>query len=482
MRTFGARVVKSALVVGAGLAGLGAALELARAGLAVDVFEAADRPGGRAQALVSPDGRFRFDMGPTIVTMTDVLRRALGDDAFARLGLRRLEPGYRVLWPDGGHLDMHSDIALWLDEIRRFTPDRAADALHYLARMQEHLAVSRARILETPCAPSDVARLLLRPGKLRPWALRGLRSTAERSFRHPRLVQAATFQTLYLGLTPSRAPAAYGLLMSSEVVDGIWYAPGGTAAIVAALVGECERHGVAFHYGAPVSQVIVNAGRAQGAVAAGRMRRADAVVVAADREPAARDLLGASGARRTVRYGHSALVYYFGLAAQPALPHHTVLLPDDPWRAYAMLDAGAVPDEPLIYLCNPAVNDPSATPGAVSALVPVPNRRVLAELDADAIAARVLERLRRHDPAFGNPVLFRAERGPKELERDLGLEAGAAFGPAHDLLQMGPLRPSIAYGGARNLAFAGSGTRPGSGVPMVLISGRLAAAHVLGAA
>ncbi len=76
-------------------------------------------------------------------------------------------------------------------------------------------------------------------------------------------------------------------------------------------------------------------------------------------------------------------------------------------------------------------------------------------------------------------IVFRARRGPKEFESELGLAHGAAFGPSHALTQMGPLRPPIAFSGAKNVAFAGSGTRPGSGVPLVLMSGRLAAERTL---
>ncbi|MDQ2871895.1 MAG: phytoene desaturase family protein [Candidatus Eremiobacteraeota bacterium] len=470
--------MESAIVAGAGIAGLAAALELARAGVRVTVFEATDRPGGRAAQLVSPDGRFRFDMGPTILTMVDVLRRALGADAFERLQLRRLEPGYRIVWPDGQTFDMHSDIALWLQEVSRYRSAGAASALDYLAKMHGQLNESRAKILENPWTATGFSALFS-PGKLRPWVIGNLRNVARRHFRDPRLVEAATFQTLYLGLSPHRAPAIYGLLMASEVVDGIWYAPGGTATIVAALVAECVRQGVRFQYNAPVTCINVAEGRAHSVSVRDDVHQAEAVIVAADREPAARALLGEKPPRRRLRYGHSAIVFYFGFDGPVDLPHHTVFLPNDPWRAYAELERGRVSQEVLVYACNPAVDDATATPGAVTALVPVPNRLALRDVDEAAIRDAVITRLERHCGPLANRLVYQSVRGPKEFETQLGLAHGAAFGPDHRLNQMGPLRPSIAFRGARNVAFAGSGTRPGSGVPMVLISGRLAAEHVL---
>ncbi|MDQ2909101.1 MAG: FAD-dependent oxidoreductase, partial [Candidatus Eremiobacteraeota bacterium] len=400
--------MKSAIVVGAGFAGLAAALELARAGVAVTVFEAADRAGGRAQELISPDGRFRFDMGPTVIVMIDALRGALGDAAFEELRLRRLEPGYRVLWPDGSRFDMHSDVALWLGELARYQGVTGAPrALDYLARVHEAHVESRRRILEVDLGPVAAARLLLRPGKLRPWALGNLRRFTECHFRHPRVIEALTFQTLYLGMSPLRSPAIYALLAAEEIVGGVWYAPGGTAAIVATLVRACERLGVRFLYDTPVTRVDVRSAKEANVVANERVHRADAVIVTADREPAlglfgrpskrTRPRHGWASKRARPRYGHSAIVYYLGVTGDVNLPHHSVHLPDDPWKSYAELDAGRVPVEPLVYVSNAARSEPhrSTQSSALAVLAPVPNRLALPTFDEEALYARVLQTIER---------------------------------------------------------------------------------------
>lgn len=468
--------MKSAIVVGSGFAGLSAALELARAGVAVTVCEAADRPGGRAQLHESPDGRFRFDMGPTIITMRDTLARTLGKDAMRELELRRLEPGYRVAWSDGESFDMHSDVALWLAEVTRLGGG-AADALKFLSDGYEMLDGAMAAILENPWTGSSWTRLFTSKPRLKPWAMGSLKAMAARAFSHPKLVEAMTFQTLYLGMTPNRAPAAYSLLAAQEIVDGIWYARGGAAAIVASLARRCEAHGVTFRYATRVTNVVRYGKRARGVETTSGTFAADAVVLACDRDPALRTLLQRP-AKRAVRYGHSALVYYLGFSNPLALPHHTVLLPSDTERLYADLDAGRVPSSLALYACNPFASDDTATPGALTVLVPIPNLgRVQA--DHDAIFVQVLEALETRFGVRANDVRYRYERGPKQFETELGVAFGAAFGPSHDLLQMGPFRPSIDCPGLRNVAFAGSGTRPGSGVPLALISGRLAAARLL---
>jgi phytoene desaturase len=155
-----------------------------------------------------------------------------------------------------------------------------------------------------------------------------------------------------------------------------------------------------------------------------------------------------------------------------------VLLPEDPWRAYAQLDAGAIPDELMVYVCNGEGSPPSKH-ASLTILVPVPNRLQLPEIDEEQVFAKACDVISRHAGPIAERVVYRSSRGPKEFERELGLAFGAAFGPSHDLLQMGPLRPPRWDRRVRNLAFAGSGTHPGSGVPMVILSGRLAAQRLL---
>lgn len=472
---------RSACVIGAGFAGLSAALELARAGVRVDLLEASDRPGGRAQRWSSQG--YRFDLGPTLIVMTGVLRRALGDGAFEELSLQRLEPGYRVRWNDGGDLSVHSDIALMLAEFSRYG-ESPAKMLSFIARAHDAYRDARGKILERDHTFASFVATLLRPGRNRAWIAGNLRRFVERYAAHPRVVQALTFQSLYLGTSPLRAPALYTVLPAEEIVGGIWYPRGGTASIVDAMLREAERLGVNFVDRTRAERVRVRPDGAIRVEAAARAFDADALIVAADREPSLALFNGAAPRGRRPRYGHSAYVWYVGIDRTLPLDHHTVVLSDDPWRGYAELDEGRIPAEPMLYLCNAAATDPSCAPPGCSALLVlavVPNRALAAEFDETALRDRAFSAIERHTGPFRDRIVVERVRGPREFERELGLMHGAAFGPDHTLDQMGPFRPSIAHPRLRNVAFAGSGTHPGSGVPMVLISGRLAAEHLLDA-
>ena len=473
-------MIQTCVVVGAGFAGLSAALELARAGVQVRVLERDGCAGGRAQSW-SEQG-YRFDLGPTLIVLTDVLRKTLGDEAFEALALRRIEPGYRVRFADGASFAMHSDIALALAEFARFEPGRASHALHYLAKVHQAYTDAQRQILEVDHSYRSFARSMIAPGRVAPWVLGNLRRFTQRSFRHPRVVQALTFQSLYLGTSPLRAPAMYALLPVEEIVGGVWFANGGTGAIVDALVRACEEAGVAFSFDTPVDRI---ENRPDGGVlleAGSRRFEADGVVVAGDREPSLQLFEAQTRPPRSPRYGHSAMLWYLGIDRQLDLDHHTVLLPDDPWQAYAQLDAGTLPSDPMLYLCNPVVSDPNFAPPGASALLvlaPVPNLGLLPTFDEAAFRERVLARIERVTGPLRNRIVVERVRGPREFRSEVGLMHGAAFGPDHGLDQMGPFRPPIVHPQRPNVVFAGSGTRPGSGIPMVLISGRLAAAALL---
>jgi phytoene desaturase len=475
--------VKSVAVIGAGFAGLSAALELARRGVRATVIDALPSAGGRAQRLEFEG--YRFDAGPTLLVMTDVLRTTLGNDAFERLELRRLSPGYRVFWPDGEHFDMSSNLAEFLEQTTRFEGTlRNAEAVRYLARVHDLYLRSRANILDVDHTVGSFVRTLLAPGRFSPWAAGRLRAFVRRSFASPRVVDALTFQPLYLGTSPRRAPALYSMLAVEEVVGGIWYCPGGTAAVVDALVSRCEAAGVRFSFGREVEEIRVSGGRARTLICPDARIDVDGVVVTADRETAMTTLFARKRPARSPRYGHSAMVWYVGLRKRLELPHHSVMLPSDPWREYERLDSACIPNEPLVYACNAAVDDASIAPPGHSALLllaPVPNTRALPAFEETALFDKVISRLERHAGPIRPEIALVRARGPREFRSDLRLTHGAAFGPDHTLDQMGAFRPPIRHARYDNVVFAGSGTHPGSGVPMVMLSGRMAATRLAGA-
>lgn len=482
------------VVVGAGLGGLSAALRLVGAGRRVTVLERETVPGGRAGLLA--DGGYRFDTGPTVLTMPDLI-----DDAFACVGektsdwldLRPVEPLYRAFYPDGEHLDLHADPAATEAEIARVCgPAEAAGYRRYVAFVS---ALYRAEMRHFIDVNIDSPLGLLRPPLARIAALGGFRRLAPKVggyLRDERTRRLLSFQAMYAGLSPYKALALYAVIAYMDSVGGVFFPAGGMHALPVALAGAAERHGVEFRYGTAATRVELSAGRAVAVhTDAGDRVPADAVVLNPDLPLAYRDLLptGAAPSRLSrLRYSPSCFLLLAGSAATyDRTVHHTIHF-GRAWRRTfdEVIRRGELMSDPSFLVTNPTRTDPALAPTGrhiYYVLFPTPNL-VAARLDWSVIGPRyrdeVVGTLEQHGyTGFGDAIEVAHTTTPADW-RARGMAAGAPFAAAHTFGQTGPFRPSTLAPGLANVVFAGSGTRPGVGVPMVLLSGRLAAERITG--
>jgi phytoene desaturase len=272
------------VVVGAGIGGLATAIRLAHAGYRVTVVEQHDVPGGRAGVWRSAG--YTFDTGPSMVMMPDCWDR-LFHDVGRRwedyVQLVQCDPCYRMHFADGSTLEMTSRLDRLLTNLERIEPGCGPRALEWLAftgQLYRHGIEFICRDMHRPLAMLRVGGLGLRYG---PAALGDLQALAGRFFRDERLRQAVTFQSLYLGLSPFRSLAIYGLLAHTEIAGGIYYPLGGMHQLAVALERLGGELGVTFHYGTPVTS-LQRVGRriAAARLGDGRELLADIVVANAD--------------------------------------------------------------------------------------------------------------------------------------------------------------------------------------------------------
>jgi phytoene desaturase len=336
---------------------------------------------------------------------------------------------------------------------------------------------------------------LLTPNLARLVALGGLgrlQPRVDRYLRDPRTRRLFSFQALYAGLAPHRALALYSVISYLDTVAGVWFPRGGIHAVPRAMADAASKHGVDLRYGTEVDRVEVRHGRAVGVhTTDGEFVPADVVVLNPDLPVAYGDLLPAPVPRRIrrLRYSPSCVVLHLGSrAADRRLAHHNILF-GRAWRRTfdEVISEGKLMSDPSLLLTNPSQADPSlAPPGrhAYYLLAPVPNlaraglkwRDGLAERYADELVGVVEER---GWPGFGAAVETREVVTPADW-LDAGMAAGTPFAAAHTLAQTGPMRPATLHPGLSNVVFVGSGTQPGVGIPMVVISGRLAAGRITG--
>lgn len=481
------------VIVGAGLAGLSCAMHLAAAGRRVSVLEREAVPGGRAGQIVSetPSGTYRFDPGPTVLTMPDLI-----DDCFDALGERRedwvtlepVRPLYRARYADGSTLDVHADTDEMACAIEDFAgADEATGYRRYVDLVRRMYDVEMRHFIDRNFdSPLDV----MSPELAKLVALGGMRRLSrlvEQYLRDPRLQRVFSFQALYAGVAPQQALGFYAVISYMDSVAGVFHAKGGMHAIPRAMADAAAKHGVEFRYGTTVTAVEHDGGRARAVVTeTGERIPADVVVLNPDTPVVKRDLLGLREPQ--VLSSPSCWLLLAGTSTPEAdAAHHTISFGLGWSEIFADLTSGRLMRDPSVLVSQPTVSEPDLAPpghGIAYVLFPTPN--------LDPRHGEVID-WARYAPthrAYAEEVLGQRGFGPllagTEVEHTItpddweamGMHHGTPFAAAHTFGQTGPFRASNLWG--ENVVFTGSGTTPGVGVPMVLISGRLAAERITG--
>jgi phytoene desaturase len=479
------------VVVGAGLGGLACALHLAGSGREVTVVERRPGPGGLAGCLALSG--YRFDTGPAVLTMPELIAEALaavGEELADWLTLTPLDPAYRTWFPDGSRLDVIADPDRMVTEVAAVCGPREADGyLRFVDYARRLWHLQRADFIERNF---DSPRDLLTHNLLRLLAAGGfgrLQSKVDQFFRDPRTRRVFSIQAMYAGLAPHRALALYAVIAYLDAVAGVYFPRGGIHAVPRALAAAGEKHGVRIRYDTTVARVDVRGGRATAVVTRdGERIPADTVVLNPDLAAAHR-LLPGPDPRRRLRYSPSCVVIHVGSTMRyERAAHHNIHF-GRAWRRTfdEVIRHGRLMTDPSLLVTNPSRTDPTVAPPGRQAyfvLAPAPNLATGPLAWRDGLAQRYADELvgvleSRGYAGFGAGIEVRHVATPADWA-DVGLAAGTPFAAAHTLSQTGPFRPGNLHPGLSNVVFTGAGTQPGVGVPMVLISGKLAAARVLG--
>jgi phytoene desaturase len=490
-----------AAVIGSGFGGLAAAIRLQAAGTRVVLYEARDKPGGRAY-VYEKDG-FRFDGGPTVITaphclteLFEVAGRAMGD----YVELLPVNPFYRLSWPDGDHFDYSGDGEQMLAQIQQRSARDAAGYVRFVDYSRRVFQKGYEELAATPFLRfADMVRVAPDLARLR--ADRSVYAAVARFIKDDHLRQAFSFHSLLVGGNPFETSAIYTLIHYLERKWGVFFPRGGTGALVAALVRVFEELGGELRLDTPVESIEVSesAGSARHRVhARGGHEDYDVVVSNADlhhtyaslyrSHPAAQQT-----ARRLSRleWSMSLFVLYFGVArTYPDVAHHTVLFGPRYRELLAEIFGGpALADDFSLYLHSPTVTDPSMAPPGCSAfyvLSPVPHLGK-ANVDWDNVGPRYAERIlaeleRRALPGLRQHLVTQHFITPRSFARDLSAYHGSAFSVAPRLTQSAWFRPHNQDPKIPGLFIVGAGTHPGAGLPGVINSAKATVGLVLGRA
>jgi phytoene desaturase len=481
------------VVVGAGLGGLSAAMRLAGAGRQVTVLERDSVPGGRAavRTIAAPGGgEYRFDPGPSVLTMPDLIADCfdvLGEDLADWLNLKPVAPLYRTTFADGSGMDVHADPEAMANEIERVCGPAEAAGFQRYVRFVSRLYKYEMRDFIDRNIDSPLDLLSLNLARLA--AIGGFRKLApkvERYLKDDRTQRVYSFQAMYAGLSPYDALALYAVIAYMDSVAGVFFPAGGMHAVPTAMAAAAEKHGVDFRYGTEVTEVEHSGGRAVAVrTSTGERISCDVVVLNPDLPVAYRELLGHTPRRiKRLTYSPSCYLMLAGSrATYPNAAHHNIHF-GTAWKGvFDEILNGRLMSDPSILVTNPTQSDPRLAPAnrqIYYVLFPTPN--LDAPIDWKRIGPiyreHVLQTLEeRGYPGFGGAIEVEDITTPADWA-ERGMERGAPFAAAHSFFQTGPFRPGNLWG--ENVVFTGSGTQPGVGVPMVLVSGRLAAERITG--
>ncbi|SDD54006.1 phytoene desaturase family protein [Auraticoccus monumenti] len=479
------------IVVGAGLAGLATACRLAGAGHQVTVLEREPIPGGRGGRI--RDQGFSFDTGPTVMTMPSLVADTLaaaGSELDELLPMRKLDPAYQAQYADGSRIRVRSGHAEMRAEIASTSGEHDARGFDdFVSWLGELYDVEMDNFIDRNFdSPVDlVTRPLVAARLLRLGGFGRLGPAVRRFFDDDRLQKLFSFQAMYAGLPPETALALYAVITYMDSIAGVYVPEGGMHAVPTALATAAERAGVTFRYGVDVADVLGSGGKVAGVrLSDGEVLRADAVVLTPDLPVAYRaffpELTPPWGVRHGT-YSPSAVVWHVGVRG--GLPadrvHHNIHFGEQWNEAFeALIRRRELMPDPSRLVTVPSATDPSLAPEGCSTLYvlePVPN--LSGDVDWSVETDRMRERLLGFLDREGYPTdVVTEELFTPVTWRHLGMEQGTPFALAHTMRQTGPFRPGNVEPRRPGVFFAGSGTVPGVGVPMVLISGKLAAERV----
>ncbi len=471
-------------MIGAGFGGLSAAIHLRLKGFDVTMYEANPTVGGRAN-VISRDG-FTFDTGPSLVNypwVFEELFAAAGKKLSDYVTLLPVDPTVQFQWRDKTHFHLSSDVKHLLAECERLETGSGPSVMEFLRDAGGKYGVSFAKLV-TRNEDNPVKWI----GKLTPREMlnsgvwHSLDAELGRFFKNRYIREALGSYAMYLGGSPYELPGLFSILAYGEIAMGLWLPKGGVYGLVCGIARLARELGVRIHTSTRVTGITKGRGRATGVeLVNGKKVPFDVVVSNVDRDIVAEQ-------PKAPRMTPGVMTFYWGVRGNSQkIGHHTIFLPDDNRSTFdQLMKRGMIPTDLPFYVSIPSATDPNLAPAgnsAVFVLVPTPVLSQLPDVDwssaVEGVRSRVFERLAHHGIALSaSDLLFEEVWTPLEWERRFGLYDGSAFGAAHTLFQMGPFRTrnySQRYDG---LYFVGAGTTPGTGMPMVVLGGKMTAERI----
>lgn len=481
------------VVIGAGFAGLSAAITLASNGHNVTLVEKNEQAGGRARVF-KKDG-FTFDMGPSWYWMPEVMEQFFnkhGKSTADYFELKRLDPSYQVIYSQDDVWPVAANYATLKAQFEAVEPGAGEALDNFLQEAKYKYEVGINEFVHKPAlsiAEFFDVKVVKAAAKLD--LLKSFAKHVRKYFNSPKLLQLLEFPVLFLGAMPKNIPALYSMMNYADIKLGTWYPMGGFGKLADAMYQLAMEKGVEFRFNSPVQRIATKSGVVIGVQLADGFLPAQYVVAAGDYHHTEQKLLAPTERNYKEKYWEgrvmapSCLLYYIGLNKKiDRLQHHNLFFETDfEQHAKAIYDVAQWPKDPLYYVCCPSKTDTTVAPAGMEnlfLLIPVaPGLQDTEEVRAtyfnqliDRLEGFTQEPIRAH-------IVSKTTYAYTDFIADYNAFKGNAYGLANTLMQTAVLKPAIKNKKVKNLYYAGQLTVPGPGVPPAIISGQLVANYII---
>lgn len=484
---------KSVIIIGSGFAGLSAASFMAKAGWKVTVLEKHATPGGRARQFT--EAGFTFDMGPSWYWMPDVFERyfqQFGKSVTDYYQLKRLDPSYRVYWPDGP-TDIPADYESLKNIFNQIEPGSGQQLDLFLKEAAYKYEVGINKLVYKPGQSlSEFLDWELFTGIFKLDVFNSIKSHVAKHFKHPKLRELMEFPVLFLGALPEHTPALYSLMNYADIKGGTWYPDGGMYQIVNGMYQLAVEQGVVFKFNQNVKEIQVQKNAAKQVITDNRSFQADVVIGGADYHHIEMQLLPEEARTYTPDYwskrvmAPSCLLYYVGLNKKlKNITHHSLFF-DTSFEVHGkeIYTTKEWPSDPLFYMSATSVTDNTVAPeGCENLFLLIPVATGLTDDSAERrqyYFDRIITRLEQQiGQSVKDAIVYQKSFAHSDFVSEYNAFRGNAYGLANTLRQTALLKPACRSKKVKNLFYTGQLTVPGPGVPPSLISGEVVAGEVL---
>ena len=483
---------KKVTIVGAGISSLSCASFLGKAGYDVTILEKNSSIGGRGRQFTEQG--FTFDMGPSWYWMPDVFEdfyKQFGYTASDFYDLKRLDPSYRVFWPDDSHTNIpanEEELFAWFEtqepgssiQLKKFLKDAA---YKYQVGMKE-------LVFKPSLSITEFAEMRILKGLFNMHLLSSFSGYIRRYFKNEKILSLLEFPVLFLGAMPKDTPALYSLMNYADISLGTWYPMGGMFKFYEAFERIAKENGVKILTDHEVTGIRYNGKTVTHVETAHGAFETDVFISGADYNHTDKKILNEKAnysdkywEKRTM--APSCLLFYLGVNKRvPNLLHHNLFF-DEAFEQHAkeIYLNPQWPSSPLFYASAPSITDPSVAPeGMENIFLLIPIAPDLSDDDAtrEKYFDMLMDRLEKHTgTSIREHIVYKRSYCIKDFKNDYHAFKGNAYGLANTLMQTAFLKPALKNKKLSNAFYTGQLTVPGPGVPPGIISGEVVAREVM---